>query len=299
MRVAVTGSSGFIGSALCRELRDGGHDVIRVVRRAAPGRGQVVWDPAAGAIDAAGLAGVEGVVHLAGAGIGDKRWSATRRKLLVSSRVNSTALLARTLARLDPVPRVLLSASAVGFYGDRGDEVLSEESAGGTGFLADLCRQWEQATDTAAEAGIRTVHLRSGIVLSPAGGVLARQLPLYRLGLGGRLGSGRQWWSWVSLEDEGRAALFLLEHEELSGPVNLVAPEPVTNRLFTVALARALRRPALLPVPALALRVAFGRGFVDEVLLASQRVRPDALERAGFAFRQPEIDSALAAILAG
>ncbi len=298
MRVVVSGSSGLIGSALCRALEGSGHDVVRLVRRT-PRPGESSWDPPAGTIDTAGLGRIDGVVHLAGAGIGDRRWSPARRRLLVASRVGTTALLARTLARLDPVPRVLLNASATGFYGDRGDEVLNEESPAGTGFLADLCRQWEQAVAPAAEAGIRSVRLRSGIVLSAAGGALARQLPLFRLGLGGRLGNGRQWTSWVSGEDWVRAALFLLEHDTLAGPVNMVAPEPVTNGVFTSALGRSLHRPAVLPVPATALRVVFGRGLVDEALLASQRVHPVALEAAGFAFRHRDIDTALPAILAG
>lgn len=298
MRVALSGSSGLIGTALAEALRQGGNEVVALVRRS-PGPAEVGWDPASGAIDHQGLAGVEAVVNLAGAGIGDRRWTPARRRLLVSSRVDSTALLCRALSRLDPPPRVLLNASAVGFYGDRGDEVLTEDSPPGPGFLAELCRQWEQATHPAAEAGVRTVHLRSGVVLSARGGALARQLPLFRLGLGGRLGRGRQWTSWVSLEDEVGAILFLLEHAGVSGPVNVVAPEPVTNRRFTAALARALHRPAVLAVPAPALRMALGRALADEVILTSQRVVPAALQAAGYGFRHRDIDSAVPAALAG
>lgn len=297
MRVAVSGSSGLIGTALSEALRQGGHEAVRLVR-GSPHPPDVGWDPGAGVVDGDGLAGIDAVVNLSGAGIGDRRWTPARRALLVSSRVDSTALLCRAVSRLDPPPQVLLNASAVGVYGDRGDEVLTESSAPGSGFLAGLCQEWEQATHPAAEAGIRTVHLRSGVVLSARGGALARQLPLFRLGLGGRLGPGRQWMSWVSLEDEVGAILFLLAHGEVSGPVNVVAPEPVRNDLFTSALARALHRPALLAVPAPALRLALGRGLADEAILASQRVVPAALKAAGYRFHHDEVDSALRAALA-
>lgn len=298
MRVAIGGAGGLIGSALDRALRHDGHEVIRLVRREAK-TGEVHWDPAAGTLDAGALAGVDAVVNLAGAGIGDRRWTPARRRLLVSSRLDSTGVLAGALARLDPPPRVLCNASAIGIYGDRGDEVLGEQSEPGSGFLAELCRRWEAATRAASDAGIRTVLLRSGVVLSALGGALARQLPLFRLGLGGRLGPGRQWTSWVALEDEVAAIGFLLEHDEVSGPVNVVAPGPVRNADFTAALGRALRRPAVLAVPATALRLALGRGLVDEALLASQRVVPTVLQEAGYGFRYPDLDRALAAALAG
>lgn len=296
MRVAVTGSSGMIGTALCDGLRRAGHEAVPVVRRPARA-GEVSWDPEAGALDAAALAGTDAVVHLAGVGIGDRRWTPARRELLVRSRVASTALLARVLPAIDPAPAVLVSASAVGVYGSRGGEVLTEESTPGTGFLAELCRHWEAAAAPVAAAGIRLVTIRSGIVLSASGGALARQLPLFRLGLGGRLGSGRQWTSWISLEDEVRAVLFAVEHDALAGPVNVVAPAPVTNRDFTAALAGVLGRPARLAVPRAALAVALGRELVDDMVLASQRAVPAALGDAGFSFAHPEITGALRAVL--
>lgn len=296
MRVVVTGASGLIGSALCQALERRGDDVVRMVR--GPARsGEVTWDPGSRALRGGALDRIEAAVHLSGAGIGDRRWTPARRELLVSSRVDSTALLAATLAGLDPPPRVLVNASAVGAYGDRGDEELTEASPTGVGFLADLCRRWEEATAPAVAAGIRTVCLRSGIVLSRAGGALARQLPLFRSGLGGRLGSGRQWVSWISITDEVDAVLGVLDDETLAGAVNSVAPQPVTNAEFTAALGRAVHRPAVLAVPAPALRLALGRELVDEVLLASQRAKPAALERSGFAFSHPDIDTALAAAL--
>ncbi len=298
MQVAVTGSSGLIGSALCRALRHSGHGVVPIVPRPAE-TGEISWDPRRGTIEAAGLAGVDAVVHLAGAGIGDRRWTATRRAEVVRSRVDTTALLARTLPALDRRPAVLVSASAVGVYGDRGDELLTEDSPPVAGFLAELCRDWEAAAGPVTAAGIRLVTVRSGIVLSPAGGALERQLPLFRLGLGGRLGSGRQWTSWVSIDDEVRAILFALRHAELSGPVNVTAPAPVTNSQFTAALGRALRRPAILPVPAAALTVVLGRALATEMILASHRVLPTVLEAAGFRFAQPELAGALDSLVSG
>lgn len=302
MRVAVSGSSGLIGSALTRALESDGHDVVRLVRRP-PGAGGSTgsavrpWDPVTGVLDLGALQGLEAVVHLAGAGIGDRRWTAARRRELVSSRVDSTALLVESMGTMARPPSVFVCASAVGIYGDRGDEALAEDSRPGTGFLAELCVRWEQAAARAADAGIRTVSVRSGIVLSAEGGALGRQLPLFRLGLGGRLGSGRQWTSWVSMEDEVRVLRFALEHEAVSGPVNAVAPHPVTNGEFTAALGRALGRPTVLAVPPFALRLALGRQLVGEALLASQRVHPAVLEGAGFSFRHPEVDSAMRAVL--
>ena len=298
MRVAVSGASGLIGSALCRALEERGDHVVRLVR-GTPQGGEVAWDPGSGAVDRQGLEGVEAAVHLAGAGIGDRRWTPARRALLVSSRVDSTTLLAATLAGLEPQPRVLVNASAVGIYGDRGAEELTEASPAGTGFLAELCRRWEAATAPAAAAGIRTVCLRSGIVLSRSGGALARQMPLFRFGVGGRLGSGRQWVSWISITDEVNVVLHALDNETLSGPVNSVAPHPVTNAEFTSALGRAVHRPAVLAVPAPVLRLALGRELVDEALLASQRALPAALHESGFAFSHPRVDSALAEVVGG
>jgi len=295
MRVVVSGSSGLVGGALLDALAARGDTVVPLVRRA-PGPGELRWDPAAGTVDAAGLAGADAVVNLAGAGLGDRRWSAHRRGEIVASRVDATALLARTLAAMPAPPAVLVNASAVGFYGDRGDEELTEDSAPGTGFLAELCRRWEEATAPAAEAGVRVVRLRSGVVLSAAGGALARQLPLFRLGLGGRLGSGRQWLSWISLDDEVGVVLHALDHG-LRGPVNATAPAPVTNRDFTRALGRALGRPAVVAVPAVALRAALGAELAAEMVLAGQRVLPAAVVASGYRFRHASVEGALAAAL--
>ncbi|MHB8437822.1 MAG: TIGR01777 family oxidoreductase [Acidimicrobiales bacterium] len=302
MRVAVTGSSGLIGTALCRALSAQGHDVVRLVRPSGsepgPDRrpGVATWDPDSGQIDRAGVEGIEGVVHLAGAGIGDRRWSAARRQLLVDSRVRATEALVASLCATSSAPRVLVSASAVGYYGSRGDEELDEHSESGEGFLAELCEAWEGAARLAADAGMRVAMARSGIVLDRDGGALARLRGLFRLALGGRLGNGRQWTSWITLEDEVRALAHLLQ-SDMEGPVNLTAPYPVTNAQFTAALAGALHRPAVLHVPATALRLVLGRDMADEVLLASQRVKPRALETAGFTFLHAEIEGALAAAL--
>jgi len=296
MRVAVSGSTGLIGTALRAALLTAGHEVVPIVRRPA-GRGEAHWDPTAGAVDAAALAGVDGVVHLSGAGIGDRRLTAARRRVVRQSRTDSTTLLARTLASLDPRPGVLVSASAVGYYGDRGDEVLTEESPKGEGFVADLCRDWEAAAAPARSAGIRLVTVRMGIALARHGGALKKQLPLFRAGLGGRLGNGRQWTSWITLDDAVRALLFALERDSLEGPVNVTAPAPVTNRNFTAALGRALHRPARVLVPRAALVVALGPVLAGEVALASQRALPRALESAGFTFAHPGIDGALASVL--
>jgi len=300
MKIAVTGSHGLIARALIPRLEQSGHTVVRLVREgsAAPGGGQVGWDPAAGRLDRSALAGIGAVVHLAGAGIGDRRWSASRKALIVDSRVDGTRLLADALATLDGPRPTLLAASAIGIYGDRGEEELSERSPAGTGFLADVCCRWEEATAAAAAAGCRVVNLRSGVVLARKGGLLGRTLPLFRLGLGGRLGSGRQYLSWITLADEVAALNHLLAHDDISGPVNLTAPEPVTNAEFTRALGRALHRPAVLAVPGVALRTVLGREMADEMVLAGQRVRPGVLGATGFQFAHPSIDEALAAVLA-
>jgi uncharacterized protein (TIGR01777 family) len=296
MHVVISGSSGLIGQSVVAALRARGDQVTALVRRP-PAAGDAQWDPVAGSIDTCALDGSDGVVHLAGAGIGDKRWSAPRRAEIVSSRVQTTTLLAHTLAGLGHPPTVLVSASAVGFYGDRGDEVLTEESTGGTGFLADVCRAWEDATEPAGQAGIRVVRLRSGVVLASGGGALARQLPLFRYGIGGRLGSGRQWLSWITLADEVRAILHALDEPAVQGAVNATAPEPVTNRVFTRALGQALHRPSVLAVPGFALRVVLGPDLASEMVLAGQRVLPAKLTTTGFTFEEPRIDSALAALL--
>ncbi|HEX8802680.1 MAG TPA: TIGR01777 family oxidoreductase [Acidimicrobiales bacterium] len=297
MQIAVTGATGLIGTALTAALRAEGHDVRPVVRRPSDEPGAVRWDPAAGEIDAAGLEGLDAVVHLAGAGIGDRRWTAARKQEILSSRTRGTGLLARTLAGLDRPPAVLLSGSAVGVYGDRGDEELTEASPPGEGFVADVVRAWEAAAAPAAEAGIRTVFLRSGLVLAGHGGILPRMALPFRLGVGGRLGSGKQWLSWISIDDEVAAIRFLASAQEVSGPVDLVAPGAVTNAELTAVMGRVLHRPTLVPVPAVGLRLALGREMADQLLFISQRVRPAVLTGAGFTFRHPDLETALRAVL--
>ena len=272
--------------------------MTRLVRGDPVGAGHAVWDPAEGRIDPARLEGHDAVVHLAGAGIGDHRWTKGYKQEIRRSRVAGTDLLARTLAGLDTPPAVLASASGVNFYGDRGDEELTEEAPAGTGFLAGVVREWEAATAPASAAGIRVAHLRSGIVLSPRGGALRRQLTPFRLGLGGRIGSGRQYVSWIALDDAVAAIEHVLTTPSLSGPVNLVAPNPVTNAEFTRQLGKALNRPAVLAVPPAALKVVLGAEMVSELLLASMRVVPAALPRSGFSFTRPELGAALARLLA-
>lgn len=294
MRVAVSGASGFVGSALVPALEEAGHDVVRLVRRAPAARKEVAWDPASGAIDADGLAGVDGVVNLSGATIG-RRWTPSRKREILGSRVASTALLARTLAALEPRPSVLVSAGGVGIYGDRGDEILTEESELGNGFLAEVGTAWEAAAQPARDAGIRVVSFRQGIVLSRNGGALERLLTPFKLGLGGRVGSGRQWWSWVAMDDLVGAYRFALE-ESLEGAVNLTSPNPVTNAQFVKALGRTLHRPTVFPLPAVAVRTLFGE-MADEALLAAQRVLPARLLDTGFSFGYPELEGALARAL--
>jgi uncharacterized protein len=293
VKIIVTGASGLIGSALVNSLSSDGHTVIRLVRSAPTAADQARWDPAGGTVDEAALADADAVVHLAGAGIGDKRWTPSYKAEVRDSRIQGTTTIARAVARHNTP--VLVSASAVGWYGSRGDDVLSESEPVGKGFLADLVRDWEAATGPAVEAGVRVVKARSGIVLGPHGGALGQMLPIFRFGLGGRLGSGRQWMPWIALSDEVAALRYAIDNE-LHGPVNLTAPEPVTNRELTVALGRALRRPAVAVVPRFALRAALGE-FAVEGVLASQRAIPTALMDAGFAFEYQTIDAALAAVL--
>jgi len=294
MRVAITGSSGLIGRALRARLEAAGHQVTPVVRASTAAGPAVWWDPDRGQIDAAGLeaARLDAVVHLAGAGIGDRRWSPARKNVILESRTRGTALLADTLAGLDHKPAVLISASAIGYYGERGDTVLDEHEPPGRDFLADVCVQWEAATAAARAAGIRVACTRSGLVQSRDGGMLPRVLPIFRLGLGGRLGSGRQWWSWISIDDEVRAMEFLLDHD-VDGPVNLVAPNPVTNAEFTRILAGALHRPVVLAVPAVGPKVALGPEMAELLLFTSTRAEPSALLGAGFEFVDAELRSAL------
>jgi len=293
MDIAVTGASGLIGSKLVGALTAAGHRPLRLVRRdPSPGEDAVRWDPAAGTIDAASLEGVGAVVHLAGEGIAEKRWSAEQKRRILDSRVDGTSLLATTLAGLNRPPGVLLSGSAIGFYGERGDEELTESSGPGDIFLADVCRAWEAATAPAEEAGIRVAHLRTGIVLDRHGGALAKTLPLFRFGLGGRLGSGRQWWSWIGIDDEVGAIEFLLG-ADISGPVNLTAPNPVTNAEFTKVLGSVLGRPTLLPVPAFGPKVLLGSELAEQLLFTSARVLPGVLTDAGYEFRSPDLEGAL------
>ncbi len=296
MRVLLSGGSGPIGQA-CREtLSAAGHTVVRLVRTVPAHPGEVWWDPANGVLDPAGLARVDAAIHLSGESIAAQRWSDADKARIRSSRIDSTRLIAGTLAKLAPRPRVLVCASAMGFYGSRGNEVLNEESRGGTGFLADLAREWEAAARPAAEAGIRVVNTRFGLVLSPRGGVLERLVPIFRLGMGGPIADGRAWWSWVAIDDLARAVLFAIERDVLAGPVNVVAPGAVRNREFARTLGRVLHRPALLPVPALALYLLYGE-MADEALLASTRVAPARLAAAGFGFRHPALEEALRHVL--
>ena len=300
-RYLVTGSSGLVGTALTSFLTARGGLVTRLVRRAAPESVSPAdatrsWDPAAGRLDPDAVSGFDAVIHLAGAGIADARWSAERKRLIRDSRVGGTETLARALAKADSPPRVLVAASAVGYYGDRGDVLLDEGSAPGFGFLAEVGAAWERAAAPAEEAGIRLVSLRIGMVLTSAGGALHRMLLPFRLGLGGPLGTGRQYWSWITLGELLDVILHVSTTEALSGPVNAVAPGAVRNSEFTAALARVLRRPAVLPLPGFALRLLLGE-MADELLLASTRVRPARLLESGYEFRHADLEPALRSVL--
>ncbi|WP_031153174.1 TIGR01777 family oxidoreductase [Streptomyces erythrochromogenes] len=295
MRIAVTGSTGLIGSALVRSLRADGHEVVRFVRREPAGADEARWDPERGRVDPAGLAGCGAVVHLAGAGIGDHRWTAAYKRKIRDSRVLGTAALANALAGLDEPPAVLVSGSAVGYYGDTGDRPVDEDSPAGHGFLPSVCVEWEAAAAPAQEAGIRTAFARTGLVVAKEGGAWGRMFPLFRAGVGGRLGDGRQYWPFISLHDEVAALRHIIDTPELSGPVNLTAPEPLTNRQVTAAMTRVLHRPAVLPVPAVALRVVLGEFSQD--VLGGQRARPTRLLESGFVFRDPGIEQAIRAAL--
>ena len=294
--VAVTGASGLVGSALVTGLTSAGHRVVRVVRGAGAasvaGQRLARWDPESGALEPSALAGADAVVHLAGESVAGGRWTEAKKRRIRSTRVDVTRRLAEALPRLERPPRLLVSASAVGYYGDRGSEILREDSAPGPGFLAEVCREWEAATDPAARAGIRVVRLRIGMVLSRRGGALGAMLTPFRLGAGGPVGSGVQWVSWIAIDDLVGAILHALATEALAGPVNAVAPEPVTNRELARTLGRVLRRPALLPLPAVAARLLFGQ-MADELLLASARVEPARLRATGFTFRHARLEDAL------
>lgn len=297
MKIAITGGSGLIGSAVVRRLRAAGHDVVTLVRRDPAGDTELRWDPAGGSIDRAGLIDVEAVVHLAGAGIADHRWTPSYKALVKRSRVEGTTLIARTVAAMDPRPRVLLSGSAIGWYGDTGDQIIDETAPRGEGFLAEVVGAWEGSTAVAESAGVRTVHLRTGLVLSADGGYLAKQVLPFKAGLGGPIAGGRQWQSWITLDDEVGAIEFLLAAEQVRGPVNLTAPSPVRQKDFARALGHALHRPALTPLPRFALRAALGE-FADEGVVASQRIEPAVLSAAGYPFLHRNLDGALAAVLA-
>ncbi len=285
-RIAVTGASGLIGSALVGYLKSQGHTVQRLVRRAAVSSEEITWDPIAGTVDMEALAGVDAVIHLAGAGVSDKRWSKKYKAEILNSRLLGTTTIAKAVAVVKP--QVFISASAIGWYGESGNRAVVENDRVGDDFLAAVCHEWESAADLAGD--VRTVKLRTGLVLDPTGGALGKMLPIFRFGLGGKLSNGKQWWSWITLHDQIRAIAFLLENK-ISGPVNMTSPNPVTNSEFTAGLARALHRPALFPVPALALKIVLG-GFSSEVL-GSKKVMPQALTEAGFTFDYPHISSAL------
>ena len=297
MRTLVTGSSGLIGSALVPFLTTGGHKAVPLVRRPTGSSGsELHWNPEEDLIDETHLDGFDAVVHLAGENIAARRWSAKQKARIRDSRVKGTTLLARTLASLAHPPRVLISASAIGFYGDRGQDGLTEESTPGTGFLAETAQAWEEATEAAERKGIRVVRLRTGVVLSPAGGALKEMLLPFKLGVGGKVGSGEQWWSWIALDDVIGAIHHALTRDSVSGPVNLTAPHPVTNAEFTKTLGRVLSRPTIFPMPAFAARLAFGE-MANELLLSSTRVEPRKLLATGYSFRYPELAPALRHLL--
>jgi uncharacterized protein (TIGR01777 family) len=297
VRIAVTGSHGMIGSALVDALAGAGHRPIRVVRSTPTGPDEIAWDPVAGTIDARSLEGVDAVVHLAGRHIGRPWWTEGYMASVKDTRVRPTYLLAETLAKLDRKPSVLVSASGIHYYGDRGEEILTEESPPGEGFLAGVAMEWELATSPASGAGIRVVIIRNGVVVSPGGGALAPMMIPMRLGLGGKLGPGSQYWSWIALDDHLAAVQHILATEELSGPVNVVSPEPVRNADFVATIGRVLRRPTVLPVPAFALKLVLGPQMANQMALYSQRVVPRKLEASGFKFAYPDLEGAFRHVL--
>ena len=289
-RIAITGASGLIGSALVGHLKSEGHTVQRLVRRLPVSSDEIQWDPTTGYVDTDALAGVDAVIHLAGVGVGDKRWNKKYKAEILNSRLLGTEAIAKAVAQVQP--QVFISASAIGWYGESGNRGVTEADRAGDDFLAAVCREWEAAADLAT--GVRTVKLRTGLVLDPTGGALGKMLPLFRFGLGGKLGSGKQWWSWITLHDVIRAISFALE-KPISGPINVVSPNPVTNQEFTSGLARAMHRPAVFPAPAIALKIALG-GFSSEVL-GSKKVIPQKLSDEGFTWDYPHVTSALVALI--
>jgi uncharacterized protein (TIGR01777 family) len=295
MRVLISGATGLIGETLIPELERDGHRVIRLTRSPASSE-DIGWNPSAGEIDASRLEGIDAVVHLAGESIAEGRWTPAKKRRILESRQQGTRLLAEKVAGLPEPPEVMVSASAVGYYGDRGNELLREESGPGSDFLAEVCKAWEAAADPAREAGIRVVHPRFGLVLSPKGGALARTLPIFKLGGGGRIGSGRQWWSWVALDDVVGAILHALTNDSVKGAVNVGSPNPLTNAEYTRVLGRVLNRPTFFPLPAPAARLVLGE-VADALLLASQRMEPAKLKETGYEFRYPELEGALRHLL--
>jgi len=293
-KILVSGSSGLIGAALIPALKSSGYEITCLVRGTASSRDQIQWDPAQPLVPES-VSGFDAVVHLAGESIVG-RWTEAKKRRIRESRVKGTLRLAEALAQAPQRPRVLISASAIGYYGDRGEETLREDSASGSGFLPEVCREWEDATELATKAGIRTVQMRFGLVLSRFGGALQKMLPPFRLGVGGNMGNGRQWWSWIDIDDLVGAVQHVIKTETLRGPVNVVGPSPVTNAEFTKTLASVLSRPAILPMPAFAARLVFGQ-MGDELLLASQRVEPAKLLASGYVFQKPDLRLALSAIL--
>lgn len=294
MKIAVTGASGLIGSALVPQLRARGDEVLRMVRRTPRSADEVQWDPKAGTVDTAALAGIDGVVHLAGAGVGDKRWTDEYKLEILNSRVDGTRTIVQAITSLDPKPRVLVAGSAIGWYGDTGTTAVDETAPAGTGFLADVVRAWEAAADPAAAAGIRVAHARTGLVVASSGGAWARMFPIFKLGLGGKLGSGKQYWSWISLRDEVRALMYLLD-QDISGPVNLTGPTPETNAVITKVMGEVLHRPTVAAVPAFALKTVLGEFSVE--VLGSARVLPEVLTASGFTWQDPTVADAIRAAL--
>lgn len=294
--IAITGASGLIGSALKRHFESQGDRVIEFTRTGQSSNTTIAWNPATGSIDAAQLSGVDAVIHMAGAGIGDKRWTDEYKKEILNSRVKGTKLLSQAIADTQDGPKVLLSGSAIGIYGESLTTEFNEQSPAGTGFLADVCAQWEAATETASRAGVRVAHLRTGIVLSPKGGALAKLLPLFKVGAGGKMGSGKQWQSWISIDDEVAAIDHLLA-AQVTGAVNLTAPRPVTQAEFTKILAKVLHRPSFLPVPSFGPKLLLGSELADALLFTGQKVMPAILQSSGYTFKHSDLESALRSLL--